>query len=130
MQGIDGAGDVDDLGIVEAADDVRDGIGRANVAEKLITEAFALRCALNESRDVDELHGGGYEALGLDELSDLREPLIGYGDDTGIGVDGAEGIVGGLGFGRGEGVEDGALADIGQADDSAIQWHYDFPLFH
>ena len=53
----------------------------------------------------------------------LVEALIGHGDDAGVGVDGAEGIVGGLRLGRGEGVEDGGFADVGQADDSAVQWH-------
>jgi hypothetical protein len=65
----------------------------------------------------------------MDEIGDPGEPLIGHGDHAGVGFDGAEGIIRGLRFGRGEGVEDGALADIGQADDSAIQWHWTFLFF-
>ena len=70
-QGVDAAGDVDDLGVVEAADDVRDGVGRPDVTEELVAEAFALRGAGDEAGDVDELHGGGDEGLGLDEGGDL-----------------------------------------------------------
>ena len=70
----------------------------------------------------------GTSDLGLMSSAILVEALIGHGDDAGVGVDGAEGVVGGLGLGRGEGVEDGALADVGQADDSAIQWHGNFPF--
>ncbi len=66
---------------------------------------------------------GGDEGLGLDEVGDFGEALIGHGDDAGVGVDGAEGVVGGLGLGRGEGVEDGGLSDVGQANDSAVEWH-------
>ena len=58
----------------------------------------------------------------------MVEPLIGHGDDAGVGVDGAEGIVGRLGLGRGEGVEDGAFADVGQANDSAVQWQEMIPF--
>ena len=130
VEGVDAAGDVDDFGVVEAADDVADGVGGADVAEELVAETFTFGGAFDEAGDVDELHGGGDEAFGMDEIGDSGEPLIGHGDDAGVGLDGAEGVVGSLRFGRGEGVEDGALADIGQADDSAIQWHCDFPLFH
>ena len=107
VERVDAAGDVDDFGIVEAADDVADGVGGADVAEELVAEAFALAGAFDEAGDVDELHGGGDEGLGLDECGDLVEALVGHGDDAGVGVDGAEGIVGGLRLGRGEGVEDG-----------------------
>ena len=70
VQRIDGAGDVDDFGVVEATDDVRDGIGGADVAEELVAQAFALGRALDEAGDVDELHGGGDEAFGMDEVGD------------------------------------------------------------
>ncbi len=106
MKGVDAAGDVNDLGVVEAADDVADGVGGADVAEELVAEAFAFAGAFDEAGDVDKLHGGGDEGLGLDEGGDFGETLIGHGNDAGVGVDGAEGVVGGLRLGRGEGVED------------------------
>ena len=123
VEGVDAAGDVDDFGVVEAADDVADGVGGADVAEELVAEAFALGGAFDEAGDVDELHGGGDEGFGLDELGDFGEALVGHGDDAGVGVDGAEGIVGGLRLGRGEGVEDRGFSDVGEANDSAVQWH-------
>ena len=99
VEGVDTAGDVDDLGVVEAADDVADGVGGADVAEELVAETFALGGAFDEAGDVDELHGGGDERFWLDEVGDFGEALVGYGDDAGVGVDGAEGIVRRLGFG-------------------------------
>ncbi len=59
MEGVDAAGDVDDFGVVEAADDVSDGVGGADVSEELVAQAFTLGGAFDETGDVDELHGGG-----------------------------------------------------------------------
>ncbi len=56
VEGVDAAGDVDDFGVVEAADDVADGVGGADVAEELVAEAFALGGAFDKAGDVDELH--------------------------------------------------------------------------
>jgi len=123
VEWIDAASDVDDLGIVEATDDVADGVGGADVAEELIAETFTLAGAFDETGDVDELHGGGDERFGLDECGDFCEALIGHGDDAGVGVDGAEGVICRLSLGRGEGVEDGGLSDVGQANDSAVERH-------
>ena len=99
VDGVDAAGDVDDFGVVEAADDVSDGVGGADMAEELIAEAFALGGAFDEAGDVDELHGGGDEGFWLDELGDFGEAGVRDSDDAGVGVDGAEGIVRRLSFG-------------------------------
>jgi len=123
MERVDAAGDVDDLGVVEAADNVTDGVGGADVAEELIAKAFAFAGAFDEAGDVDELHRGGDEGFWLDEFGYFGEAGVGNGDDAGVGVDGAEGVVGGLCLGRGEGVEDRGFSDVGEANDSAVQWH-------
>ena len=62
---IDLARDMNDVGILEAAHDVRDGVGLANVREKLVAQAFALARARDQSGDVDEFHGGGNDFLRL-----------------------------------------------------------------
>ena len=52
------------------------------------------------------------------------EPRVGDGDLADIRLDGAEGIVGGLGRrALGQRVEEGGLADIGQPDDAAFETH-------
>lgn len=48
----------DDVGIIKAADDVNDGIGVADIAEELVAETFALRRALDKTRDIHELDRG------------------------------------------------------------------------
>jgi hypothetical protein len=63
-QGVDVTVDVMNVGVLEAADDLDDGIHFADVAEELVAEAFALRGAANQAGDIDELDGG--RDLGLD----------------------------------------------------------------
>ena len=46
-------------------------------------------------------------------------------DHADIGLDGAERIVLGSDAGLGQGVEEGGLADVGQADDAALEAHDD-----
>ncbi len=65
VEGIDIAGDVNDLGIVEAADDVADGVGGADVAEELVAEAFALaRAATRPAMSTNSMEVGTRD-LGL-----------------------------------------------------------------
>src|SRR5262249_43779770 len=55
---------------------------------------------------------------------------IGYRHIAHIGLDGAEGIIGRLRRRRlGERIEEGGLADIGQADNSAFETHYSSSFF-
>ncbi len=100
-------------------------VGGAYVTEELVAQPLALARALDQARDVDELHGGGDEGLGLDELGDFGEALIGHGrDDAGVGINGAEGIVlAACALAEVRGVEDRRFSDVEEANDSAVQWH-------
>ena len=114
MERVDAPGYVDDLGVIEATNDVADGVGGADVAEELVAQTLTLAGAFDEAGDVDELHRGGDGAVGLDELGDLVETNVGDRDRAGVGADGAERVVRRLGLGRGEGVEDGGFSDVGR----------------
>ena len=52
---IDGAFDVNDVLVVEAADDLDDRVGLPNVREELVAQAFAFAGALDETRNVHNL---------------------------------------------------------------------------
>ena len=121
--GVDAAVDVDDIGVVEAADDVDDGVGLADVGEELVAEAFAFAGASDEAGDVDEFDDGGLDLLGLDDFSELGEAGVRDFDDADVGLDGAEGVVGSFDAGFGQRVEKGGFADVGQADDAALECH-------
>ena len=75
---------VDDIVVVEASDDVDDGVRLPDVAEELVAEAFALGGALHEARDVDEFDGRRHDVLRMDQVIELLEPTVGNGDDAGI----------------------------------------------
>ena len=114
---IDRAHDVLDVVVLEAADDVHDGVHLADVGEELVAESFALAGALDQPGDVDELDRGGDGGLGFDQGGEGVEPGVGDGDDAGVGVDGGEGIVRDQRAGVGQGVEERRLADVRQSDD-------------
>ena len=120
---IDLAGDVDDVRVLEAAHDVRDRVGLADVGEELVAEAFAFGGAGDQPRDVDELDDRRHDFLGLHDRRQRVEPRIGHFDDADVRLDRAERIVLGGDAGLGERVEERRLADVGQADDAAFEAH-------
>ena len=77
----------------------------------------------DQAGDVDELDGGRDDLLRLDDLGERVEPRVGHLDDADVRLDRAEGIVLGRDAGLGEGVEQGGLADVRQADDAALRAH-------
>ena len=109
-----------DVVVIEAAQHVQDSIRLSDVGEELIPQPFALARALHQTSDVDDLDGRGDDALGLDDLGQFRQALIGDGDDPDVGLDGAEREVSGLRLRVGEAVEEGGLTDVGQAYDTTL----------
>src|SRR5207253_1807799 len=79
---------------------------------------FALRRALHEAGDVDELHRRGYGALRLHDARELVEPVVGDVDAADVRILRGEGIVRREDAGGGERVEERGLADVGQSDDA------------
>ena len=102
---IDRAHDVGDVGILEAANDVHDRVGLANVGEELVAESFAFGRAFDESRDVDELHDSRHRSLWLDDPRELTEARVRHFHHPDVRLDGAERIIRSFRLRRGEGVE-------------------------
>jgi hypothetical protein len=121
--GVHLASHVDDVLVLEAAHHVDDGIGLADVAEELVAQALALAGAGHQAGDVHELHDGWYHAFGLDDGGQLLQARIWKFHHAHVGLDGAEGVVLGRDAGFGQCVEEGRLADVGQADDAALEAH-------
>lgn len=116
-----------DVVILETAQHVHDGIDLANVAEKLVAQAFALRGTAHQTCNVDERKLGGDDLLAARDGGQLVEPRIGHCDIADIGLDRAERIVRRLRRLRlGQRVEQRGLADIRQPDDTAFETH-DYP---
>src|SRR5260221_12903144 len=127
---VDRALDMHDVVVVEAAQDLRDRIDLADVAEELVAEPLALRGAAHQARDVDEFELGRDDLGRFGEAGAHRKALVRHRDPPDIGFDRAERVIRRLGRGgRGQRVEQGRLADIRQADDAAIEAH-DFLAKH
>src|SRR5207248_3106977 len=96
----------------------------ADVGEKLVAEALALRRAPNKALDIDKGQPGWNDLRRLAEHGEPVEPGVGYRDLADIRLDGAERIVRGLRRRRlGQRVEERRLADIGQTDDATFETH-------
>ena len=91
---------------------MNDGVGTANVLQKLVAKPRALRRALHQARDVHELDDRRGLFVRLIHLRQLVQPLVRNGHHAHVGVDGTEGIVGALCPGVGNGIKQRAFSYI------------------
>ncbi len=119
-QGIDRVLGVGHVGVGEGADDVDEGLPLGQVAEQLPAEAL-LGDALRQPGDIDVLHVGGDDLLGLEDACQHVQAAIGDLDGRQIRLVLGGGISADGGFGTGQGVEDGRLAAARQADDDQAE---------
>jgi len=101
------------VGILEAAHHVYNGIGGADVAQELVAQTFALGSTLHKTCNVHEFNHSRRYFFGVVELRQPIQPLVGHGNHTNVGVDGAECVVVRRHTCVGNGVEQGGLAHIG-----------------
>ena len=126
---IDAALHVRNVGILEAAHHMRDGVDLTDIGKKLIAEPLAFRGAAHQPRDIDEGQPRRNDLGRFGKLGERLEPRIGHRDFADIRLDGAERIIGRLRRRRfGQRVEERRLADVRQADDAAFESHGG--LFH
>jgi hypothetical protein len=115
--GVDVTLDVDDLGIVEATDDLEDGVDGANMGQEGVSETSTGGCAAGQTSNVVDRQVSGHLRLGLVLLAQPVEALIGH-DDTGLlGVDGGIGEVGRVTkVALGNGLEQRGFTDVGETN--------------
>ena len=109
--------------IYKAAHHVDDGVGLANVGQKLVAQALARAGTRYQTGNIDKLHNGALHFLRIDNGRQRVQPGIGYFHNAHIGLDGAKRVVFGCNAGLGQGVEKGRFTDVGQAHDAALQTH-------
>ncbi len=114
---------MDHVVIFKAAYHVSDGFGLADIGEKLVTQAFTLGCTFHQAGNIHKLHGSGQHALGLDDLCQFVQARVRHGYHAGIWLNGAKGEVLSTDFSFGQRIEKGGFADVGQADNTAIESH-------
>ena len=106
-----------DVFVLKAAHDMDDGVHLADIGQKLVAQALALRRALDQARDIDEFDGRRRVFLRVVHLGEPVEAFVGHGDDADVGFDGAEGVIGRFRARVRDRVEQGALADVRQTHD-------------
>ncbi len=109
-----------DVVVVEAANNVENGIHAADVPEELVAEPLPQARSPDQPGDVDDLDDCRYHLARLDHRVDLLQPRIGDRQDAEVWFDGGERVVGGVGSGCRQSVEEGALADVGKPDDPCL----------
>ncbi len=116
-------GDVDDVAVFEAAHHVGNGVGLADVGQELVAQAFTLGSTGHQPGNVHEFHGGGDHALGLDDIGQGVQAGVRHGHHARVRFDGAEREVFRADTGFGQCIEQGGFADVGKADNAAVESH-------
>ena len=105
---------MDNVVILEAANNMYYRVDLSYVREELVAETFASRCAAHKTRYVNEFNRCGSYLVRVIHLGELVQALVRHRDHSDIRLDGAERIVRGLCARVCDGVEKCALADIRQ----------------
>ena len=109
-----------DFTILKAAYHLHYRIHLANVAEKFVAHAFALRGAGHQPGDVHKLHGGRDDLRRILNRRQRLEPAIGHHHHADIRVDRAKRIIGRLRLARaGQCIEQRGFTDIRQPNNTS-----------
>ena len=115
--GIDITLDVDNLGIIEAAHDLEDGVDGADVRQERVTQTRARGGAAGQTGNIVDGQVGGHLGLGLVVLAEPVEALIGDDDTRLFRVNGGiRKVCRVTQRGLGDGLEEGRFADVGQTN--------------
>ena len=87
------AGHMNNVVVLEAADDMGNGVALTDVGEELIAKAFALARAGNQTGDVDEFDSGRNDFLGMVDFGERLQARVRNLDDAHIGINCAEGVI-------------------------------------
>ena len=102
------ARDMMDVCVFKATHYLNDGIHFTDVGQKFIAQPFALRRAFDETGYVHEFNRRWNDNVRPGNFLQNVKPFVRHGDDADVWVNGAKGIVRGLGLARArEGVEQG-----------------------
>lgn len=109
--------DVNNLGIIEAANHLEDGIDSANVGQERVTKTSTSRGTAGQTGNIIHSQVGGNLRLGLVVVAEPIEPVIGDNNTGLLGVNGGIGEVGRVTQGGlGNGLEECRLADVGKTN--------------
>ena len=123
LRRIDAALDVHDVGIGEGAQHLADRVGLADVRQELVAQPGALARTLDDAGDIDERHRRGEDPLRGEDLREYGETRVGHFHNTGVGLDGREGVIGSEDVVLRQRIEERGLADVREPDDADSESH-------
>ena len=124
---VNAAVDVDHVVIGESTDDLTDRVRLANVRQKGVAHPLTLGGTLDDAGDVDEGHRRRQDPLGGEDLRQTVQAGVWQLHQAHVGLDGGERVVRREDIVTGQGIEQGGLANVGQADDSESKGHGPHP---
>lgn len=108
---------MNNLGIIEAPNDLEDGIDGTDVRQERVTQTGTSRGTTGQTGDIIHSQVGGNHGLGLVMGAEPVEALIRDDDTSFFGVDGGKGEVGGVTQRRlCDSLEERRLADVGETN--------------
>ena len=107
-----------DAGVAVGANHMQDRVGLADVGEEAVAEALAAMRAGDQSGDVVEGDRVEDDFASAEQRRDLLESRIAHGHYRHVRINRRERVVGGLGAGARQGVEERGLAGVRQANDA------------
>ena len=121
---IDLALDMGDVVVDETACDEGHRVTVADVGQELVAQTLALGRAAHQAGDIHEVDPRRDDFFRRDDRRQRVQPWLRHRHIAGVGLDGTEGIVRGLGgSGLGQRVEQRRFADVRQANDGDFEGH-------
>ena len=112
--GVGAAFYMDDVFIIKAAHHMNDRFGAADIGQELVAQPLTMTGALDQTGDVHEFDHSRSGLFGMVQIAQPVQAGVWHSHRAYVRLDGAEGIVGALCACIGNGVKQGALANIGQ----------------
>ena len=116
VDGIDLAGNVRYVFVVETPYDVHDRVHFPDVRQEFIAKTFALRRALDKPRDIHEFHGCGGDFFAVVKRREFFKPFVRHRDDAHVRLYRAKRIIRAHRACVCNCVEQRAFPDVGEPD--------------
>ena len=115
---------MNDVGFIKAANHMQNRVDVFDRRKKFIALAFTFGSPLHQTSDIDQFDLRWNNLVGFGNSLQHPHAWIGHRHHAGVGLDGTERIVRRLRRLRlSQGIEDSALADVRQTNDTAVETH-------
>ena len=82
------------VGVIETAHHMDKCIRLTDIGKKFVSETFSMTCAAHQSRNIHKFHHCGRFFIGLINFRQTIQTAVRHGNDSHIGFNRTEGIIG------------------------------------